>query len=198
VYVIDDDHGIGVAVRRLLESVGIPCATFTSPEDALNELTAESCGCLVMDVRMPVMSGLEAYQVIKERGISLPVIFVTAHQDVPTAVRAMKVGATDLLLKPFNHQALIDAVNAALAQDRQRRAETHARAEVLDRLAHLTPREREVMDLVVQGKLNKQIASVLGTTEKTVKVHRAQVMKKMGAQSLADLVRLAERLGHDS
>lgn len=200
IYIVDDDLAIGASLRRVFDSVGLACQAFSSPEEVLARLTASSSGCLIMDVRMPVMSGVEAYQALKSRGIALPVVFLTAHDDLPTAVRAMKAGATDVLLKPCNSQALIDAVHAALSQDRQRREAAAVLAALYQRRATLTPREREVMRGVVAGKPNKEIAWELGTAEKTVKVHRSEVMRKMAARSLPDLVRSADRLegGPDS
>jgi FixJ family two-component response regulator len=194
VYIVDDDRAVGASLSRLLDSVGLPSQTFFSPQDALERLTSSSSGCLIMDVRLPVMSGVEAYQLLKGRGIWLPVVFLTAHQDLPTAVRAMKAGASDVLLKPCNSQVLIDAVHAALAQDRQRRETAAVLSTLQQRWGSLTPREREVMRGVVAGKPNKEIAWELGTTEKTIKVHRSEVMRKMAAHSLPDLVRSADRL----
>lgn len=197
VYVVDDDRAVRGAVCRLLESVGLTCESFGAPEEAIAKLGPDSTGCLVMDVRMPVMSGVQAYLAMKEAGIGLPVVFVTAHQDVPTTVRAMQAGAMDVLLKPFNSQALIDAVQAGLAEDLRRRAARLQMARVRAHYDQLTPRERDVLHWVVAGKANKDIAATLGASEKTVKVHRAQVMRKMAADSLPDLVRVVAILSPD-
>ena len=194
VYVVDDDQSVRTAVCRLLESVGLTCETFGLPELAMASIGPESAGCLVMDVRMPVISGVQAYLAMKEAGVTLPVVFVTAHQDVPTTVRAMQAGAIDVLLKPFNSQALIDAVQMALAEDRRRRTASLHVAHVRERFAQLTPKERDVMYLVVAGKANKEIGVELGASEKTIKVHRAQVMRKMAATSVPDLVRIVASL----
>ena len=194
VYVVDDDQSVRTAICRLLESVGLTCETFGLPELAMSAIGPESAGCLVMDVRMPVISGVQAYLAMKDAGVTLPVVFVTAHQDVPTTVRAMQAGAIDVLLKPFNSQALIDAVQMALAEDRRRRAASLHLAHVRERFVQLTPKERDVMYLVVAGKANKEIGVELGASEKTIKVHRAQVMKKMAATSVPDLVRIVASL----
>ncbi len=194
VFVLDDDELVRRALERLFRSVGIECRTFADPEAFLALERPDGPACLVLDVRMSGMSGLEVQQALSSRGLDMPVIFMTGHATVPLSVRAMKHGAQDFLEKPVDEQAMLDAVNLAIQRDRE-----HLRAEsVVDTLRRreggLTPRERQVFELVVRGKLNKQIAHELGTTEKTVKVHRAAVMHKMEADSLADLVRMAERL----
>jgi FixJ family two-component response regulator len=195
VYVVDDDSAVRTAVERLLLSVGLPCETFGSATEFLRRADAGVLGCLVLDVRMPGPSGLDLQRMLSTAGNDIPIIFVTAHADVPLTVRAMKEGALEVLMKPFDDQAFLDLVNKAL----QTAVERHEQRVRLGRLRHrfetLTPREREVMGLVVTGMLNKQIAGELGTTEKTVKVHRAQVMHKMEADSLATLVRMADLLG---
>ena len=195
VFVVDDDPSVRTAVERLLTSVGLPCETFGSATEFLRRVDAGVLGCLVLDVRMPGPSGLDLQRMLVNSGNDIPIIFVTAHADVPLTVRAMKEGALEVLTKPFDDQAFLDLVNKAL-ETAVRREEQRLRVERLrGRFETLTPREREVMALVVTGMLNKQIAGELGTTEKTVKVHRAQAMHKMGADSLAALVRMADLLG---
>jgi len=194
VYIVDDDPSVRIAIARLLASVGLPCESFATASEFLKRAERGLSGCLVLDVRMPGLSGLELQHALLESGKQIPVIFVTAHADVPLTVRAMKEGALELLTKPFDDQTLLDAVNGAL-QIAVVRREADDRLRVLRaRFDTLTPREREVMGLVVTGMLNKQIASVLGTTEKTIKAHRAQVMHKMEADSLPALVRMADSL----
>jgi len=194
VYVIDDEITVGIALYRLLRSVGLAVRTFTSAQEFLNAKLQDAPGCLVMDVRMPEMSGLEAQQRLAAAGICLPVIFLTGHADIEMTVRAMKAGAVEFLTKPFHEQELLDAIRAALQRhriERKKRAESRA---LRARYDSLTPRESEVFPLVTNGLLNKQIAAALGASEKTIKVHRSQVMRKMDANSLADLVRMAEKL----
>jgi FixJ family two-component response regulator len=190
VFVVDDDDAFRDSLQVLFESVGLEVETFASAASFLDGLDPERRGCLVLDVRMPGMSGLELQSRLNERGISLPIIFITGHGDVPMAVRAMKSGAVDFLTKPFSHQELLDLVQVALegaAEQRQREAD---RRTVLERLQRLTPREEEVMQLVVEGQANKIIAHRLGISQRTVEIHRSQVMKKMEAASLAELVRM--------
>jgi len=195
VFVVDDDPSVRTAVERLLTSVGLPCETFGSATEFLRRAERGVLGCLVLDVRMPGPSGLDLQRMLVSSGNDIPIIFVTAHADVPLTVRAMKEGALEVLTKPFDDQAFLDLVNRAL-ETAVKREEQRVRVERLRaRFDTLTPREREVMALVVTGMLNKQIAGELGTTEKTVKVHRAQAMHKMGADSLAALVRMADALG---
>jgi FixJ family two-component response regulator len=194
VFVVDDDPSVRTAILRLFESVGLACEAYASGAELLKRAESGLAGCLVLDVRMPGPSGLELQRMLKESGHDLPVIFVTAYADVPLTVRAMKAGAMEVLTKPFDDQALLDVVHLALEKGRVRQQEHDEVMRLRVHFDTLTPREREVMAMVVTGKLNKQIAAALGTTEKTVKVHRAQVMHKMAADSLASLVRMADRL----
>ncbi len=195
VFVVDDDASMRTALRRLMRSVGFDVEVFASAQEFLAAERPDRPGCLVLDVRMPRMSGLELQRALDESGVDLPVIFVTGHGDVPMSVRAMKAGAVDFLLKPFNDQDLIDAVQRAIEKDRARRLASAEESEIRARFATLTPREQEVMAHVVAGGLNKQIAGDLGASEKTIKVHRSRIMHKMAATSLAELVRLAARIG---
>lgn len=195
VYVVDDDASVRTALSRLLRSIGVEVQAFPSATEFLEFVRPERPSCVVLDVRMPRLSGLELQQALAARGPSLPIIFVSGHADVPMSVRAMKAGAVDFLPKPFHDQDLIDAVQKALVTDRENRARSAELATLRRVYEKLTPREREVLAHVVSGALNKQIAATLGTSEKTIKVHRGRIMEKMGAESLADLVRLAARLG---
>ena len=194
VFVVDDDPSVRTAVKRLLASVGLQCETFSTAAEFLIRYEHGVTGCLVLDVRMPGASGLDLQRILNQAETDLPVIFVTAHADVPLTVRAMKAGALEVLTKPFDDQALLDAVYQALEQERVRSHDREELHRLRDRFETLTAREREAMALVVTGLLNKQIAGELGTAEKTIKVHRAQVMHKMEADSLAELVRMADRL----
>jgi two-component system, LuxR family, response regulator FixJ len=190
VYVVDDDDGMRRALDTLLSTVGHKTAVFSRPSEFLANFKAESPGCLVLDIRMPDMSGLELQQHLNRIGSMLPVIFITGHGDVPMAVQAMKEGAFEFVQKPFRDQDLLDRINHALKQDAENRNTVARRAEVLQRLESLTPRERQVMDLVVDGAANKVIAIDLDLSERTVEIHRAKVMEKMGARSVAHLVKL--------
>ena len=195
VFVVDDDASVRRAMKRLLASVGLPCETFATAAEFLERARHGVAGCLLLDVRMPGLSGMDLQRVLNENGNGVPVIFVTAHADVPLTVRAMKAGAMEVITKPFEDQILLDAVSHALARDRERRAAREELDRYRERFERLTPREQEVMRLVVTGMLNKQVADALGTAEKTIKVHRGQVMHKMHAESFAELVRIADRLG---
>ena len=193
IFLVDDEPSVLRGLSRLLRSAGWPSAMFSSAAEFLNRFDPAAAGCLVLDVSMPELDGLELQRRLTEKGCLLPIIFLTGHGDIPTSVRAMKAGAVDFLTKPVRDEDLLKAVRLAVDKDR---ASRHHRAETLaieERIATLTPREMEVLLLVVSGKLNKQIAADLGTVEKTIKVHRARVMEKMGADSLAELVRLASR-----
>ena len=197
VFVVDDDSSIRDAVDTLLKSVGLRVRAFGSTEDFLGFLQGErpeNPSCLVLDIRLPGMSGLEFQQVLKAKGIRIPIIFVTGHGDIPMTSRAIKAGALEFLTKPFQKQELLTAIHHALDRDRAVSAEESGIAKLRNRFESLTDREREVMQLVVTGLMNKEIAAKLTLKEITIKVHRGQVMRKMKASSLADLVRMAERL----
>jgi FixJ family two-component response regulator len=190
VYIVDDDDGMRKALSMLLGTVGYQTLAFSRARDFLASHKPEDAGCLVLDVRMPEMSGLELQQHLNRLGSMLPVIFITGHGDVPMAVQAMKEGAFEFIQKPFRDQDLLDRINHALQQDAENRKNVALRADVLKRLESLTPREREVMQLVVNGEANKVIAIDLGLSERTVEIHRAKVMEKMGAKTVAHLVRM--------
>jgi RNA polymerase sigma factor (sigma-70 family) len=195
VFVVDDDGAIRKAVSRLLRSAGIAVAVFESPTEFLAQYDPNTAGCLVLDLAMPGFNGLQLQTVLGERGSILPIIFLSGHGDVSKSVQAMKGGAFDFLTKPVNAKNLVPAIRAAIERDAIARREHAKLSEIRARLDTLTPRERELLEHVVAGKLNKQIASDLGITEATVKMHRARVMAKMKVQSVAELTRLTERCG---
>jgi FixJ family two-component response regulator len=197
VFVVDDDVSVRKSVARLIESVGLKVETFASAREYLKQDPCEGPACLVLDVRMPEMSGLDLQDELTSAGLSMPIIFITGHGNVPMSVKAVKAGAVDFIEKPFDDQTLLDAINEAIKRDRKSKLDQAEINEIQKRVDSLTKREKEVFALVVQGLLNKQIAFELGTSEKTVKVHRGRVMEKMQAESLADLVRMAERIGID-
>jgi len=194
VFVVDDDASLRASLQDLLESVGLRVAACASAQEFLRIPPPEGPSCLVLDVRLPGLSGLELQQRLAAGDLALPIIFITGYGDIPMSVQAMKAGAVEFLTKPFRDQDLLDAVHQALARDRQARAQQAERAALRRRFEALTPRQRDVMACMVAGLLNKQIAGELGTSEATVKTHRKQVMAKMRAESLADLIRFADQL----
>jgi len=198
VFVVDDDVGTRESLKNLIRSVGLRAETFASAQDFLRSTRPDVPGCLVLDVRLPGLSGLDLQKRMAEIGLEIPIVFISGHGDIPMSVRAMKAGAVEFLTKPFREQELLDAIQQALERDRNAREQRAETAELRSRYRRLTPREREVMALVVTGLLNKQVAGELGTSEASVKVHRQHVMEKMRAGSLAALVRMADRVGVDS
>jgi RNA polymerase sigma factor (sigma-70 family) len=195
VFVVDDDASLRASLQDLLESVGLRVAACASAQEFLRCPPPEGPSCLVLDVRLPGLSGLELQQRLAAGDLALPIIFITGYGDIPMSVQAMKAGAVEFLTKPFRDQDLLDAIHQALARDRQAREQRAQREALRRRFDTLTPRQREVMARMVAGRLNKQIAGELGTSEATVKTHRQQVMAKMRAESLADLIRIADQLG---
>jgi len=194
VFVVDDDASVRDAVQRLIASVGLRVQTFGSTREFLSSKRPEAPACLVLDVRLPDSSGLELQDDLAQANVHIPIIFITGHADVPMTVRAMKAGAVEFLTKPFRGQELLDAIQQAIAKDRAAWNERAQMSELRGRYESLTPREKEVLKLVTSGLLNKQIGAELGTSELTIKTHRGHVMEKMGAESLADLVKMSERL----
>jgi FixJ family two-component response regulator len=190
IYVVDDDDSMRQAVTLLLRTVGYQPLAFARPSEFLASFDAQLHGCLVLDIRMPEMSGLEIQQQLNRTGVMLPVIFITGHGDIPMAVQAMKDGACDFLTKPFRDQDLLDRINTALKQDAENRAALERHADLRTRAESLTAREREVFELIVEGKANKVVAIDLGLSERTVEIHRSNVMEKMSARSVAHLVRM--------
>jgi FixJ family two-component response regulator len=196
VYIVDDDAAVRKSLSRLLKSAGYSTESFPSADDFLDSWSSHPLpGCVLLDIMMPGLDGLQLQQQLHASPHGIPIIFITGHGDIPSSVSAMKAGAVDFFAKPFNDEDLLRAVAEAIRRDRRQRAERAERAVLIRLFEDLTPREREVMALVVKGLMNKHIASVLGTSEKTVKIHRGRVMEKMEVQSVADLVRAAEKLG---
>jgi FixJ family two-component response regulator len=195
VFVIDDDASVREALRNLFRSVGLRVEVFGSAPEFLQSKLPDVASCLILDIRLPRLSGLDFQDDLAKAGIHIPIIFMTGHGDIPMTVRAMKAGAVDFLTKPFRDQDMLDAVTAAIERDRNNRKEAMILSDLHDLFATLTPREREVMTLVTAGLMNKQIAAEIGIAEITVKIHRGHIMRKMGAKSLADLVKMAETLG---
>jgi RNA polymerase sigma factor (sigma-70 family) len=198
VFVVDDDPGLRQSLARLIRSAGMEVKTFASPQELLDQGPPSGPGCLVLDVHLPGLNGLELQQELAARKICTPIIFITGQGDIPTSVKAMKGGAIDFLTKPFKATDLLTGIQEAFKKDRQFRTTQVETEAIQDRVHSLTPREREVLNLVVTGLMNKQIAAELGASEKTIKVHRSRVMRKMQVASVADLVRAAERVKAES
>jgi len=190
VFIVDDDAEVRDALKLLMASVGLPAETFASGQEYLEQFDPERPGCLLLDIRMPGMSGLELQEKLAQRSLHPPIVIITGHGDVPMAVRAVKAGAVDFIEKPFHDQTLLDSVHRAIEQDANRRGEAMRLADIQSRLERLTPREKEVLNLVVKGMRNKVIAAELGVSMSTIEAHRAKVMEKMEADSLSDLMRM--------
>jgi len=190
VYIVDDDPDVRDATSFLVATAGYPTVPLSNPDELLERITPDDAGCLVLDVRLPSMDGLQLQQALHERGIRLPIIFITGHGDIPMAVRAVNAGALDFLEKPLDDEALLDRIATAMESDRERRERDAVRSDTEQRLAQLTPREREVMEGILAGKLNKVIAYELGASVRTVEVHRARILDKLGARNGPELVRL--------
>ncbi len=195
VCVVDDEPSVRRSLTRLLQTAGYQVETYASAREFLDRAPQGGVRCLVLDVKMPDLNGLELQESLAEADRALPIVFITGHGDIPTSVRAMRAGATDFLSKPFDAEDLLAAIDRALASARQQLEDDEARHDIEERIATLTPREHEVLRHVITGQLNKQIAADLGTSEKTIKVHRGRMMRKMEVQSVAELVRLCEKLG---
>jgi RNA polymerase sigma factor (sigma-70 family) len=194
VFIVDDDRSLRESIRDLVESVGLHCEDFATAQEFLSSERTDGPSCLILDVRLPGISGLDLQHELKKARVSIPIIFITAHADIPMTVRAMKSGAVGFLTKPFRKQELLDAVQRSVGRDRRAREKQRDMAELRQRYNTLSVREREVMSLVVSGMLNKQMAAELGASETTVKIHRSRVMEKMQAKSLPELVRMADKL----
>jgi len=190
VYIVDDDNGVRSSIRVLMKSVGLPATPFASAHEFLASYQSFQSGCIVLDIRMPGMSGLELQEELNRRGAVIPVIFITGHGDIPMAVEAMRHGAFDFIQKPFRDQDLIDRVQEALVRDQETREALQEHGRIRARIASLTPREHEVLELLTKGQANKVMAHELGLSQRTVEIHRAHVMEKMGAKSVAQLVRM--------
>jgi len=190
VFIVDDDSGVRSSIRVLMKSIGLAATPFASAKEFLEAYNPHQPGCLVLDIRMPGMSGLELQEALNDRGAVIPVIFITGHGDIPMAVEAMRHGAFDFLQKPFRDQDLIDRIQKALEQDKETRENLREHGRIRARIASLTPREKEVLELLTTGKANKMMAQDLGLSQRTVEIHRAHVMEKMGARSVAQLVRM--------
>lgn len=195
IFVVDDDAAVLKSMGRILRAANVEARTFQSPVDFLANHDPDIPGCVLLDVAMPALDGLQLQNELSEHGIDRPIIFITGQGDIPTSVRAMKAGAVDFLTKPVKAEHLLNAITRALERDAQIRHEREVRGSIEARLKHLTPREREVLSHVIAGRLNKQIAGDLGTVEKTIKVHRGRMMSKMGVRTVADLVRIAAQAG---